>query len=601
MATKLVAKKEQLTFYLLFLNIFFAILIFYSAGLGRYLSLYGAPISISLIWPAAGFSLAGLILFGIRIWPGIFLGNYAFVFLQIYLDSHSTFDASVTALAVASAALMEAVLAFIIIHRYSSPQYFTTLKDIFVFLVPATLLVCMLAATLGAFVLYIYALPTEKVITYAWNAFWVEDTLGMYTFVPLLIVWSSHTPAVKFKDHALQASLMIISFILISIFTFFWGDPMAHLFIPLSLWAAYTFRMHGASLAIFLISLIIVIPTGLGYGAYALTTLYPYFTLSTFLAVTISTSLILAALMNEREDAYRIIEKQKAILQEAFQVHMEDVKEVHGEIYTKERLSSSLGLLTAGIAKHLQIPLKRINNLTKASVYTLTRIKEALYSYKDPALQNNFKILEGYLHSILTFEKQADRIGKIIQEQSSLVNPAKIKVKSVNINKLLNTCILQVSVLSEKKDPDFRFTVVKDFDKEAEISLAFPQDLAQAFLYFLTFAINDMKEKKLKKEHYDPTLHVKTLNYEDRGEVIIQGNGRGLSEKEVHELFHSIITSTPAEDAQGFDLALAHDIIVHVHEGEIKVESKEGEFLRIILILPKPQKSTIHSLAKETA
>ncbi|MCB0306292.1 MAG: hypothetical protein KDI38_21205, partial [Calditrichaeota bacterium] len=45
-------------------------------------------------------------------------------------------------------------------------------------------------------------------------------------------------------------------------------------------------------------------------------------------------------------------------------------------------------------------------------------------------------------------------------------------------------------------------------------------------------------------------------------------------------------TTKPAGEGTGLGLSLTYDIIVKVHEGEIKVETEAGEFTEFILRLP---------------
>lgn len=72
-----------------FANIFLIFIIYYTAELSRLLGNEGTPLAISIAWPATGFSLAALLLFGYRLWPGIFLGNFCYNLLYLYLHTHS--------------------------------------------------------------------------------------------------------------------------------------------------------------------------------------------------------------------------------------------------------------------------------------------------------------------------------------------------------------------------------------------------------------------------------------------------------------------------------------------------------------------------------
>lgn len=582
------------------LNIFFTIVIFYTSELGKFLAIYGAPITTSIIWLPTGFAVAGFLLFGTRIWPGIFLGNFLYSFLHLYLHSKSIMPSLLTGSFIAALSLFETYLASYVMKRYSSPGYFATVKDVAIFIIPATLLVSILSATLGMAALYFYDPTLFKlpVLLSTWTAFWVEDTLGLYVLVPLLVVWSTQRLQINFKDHLLEFTALVAGFSLISILTFIWGDPFAHLFILLSLWSAYSFRMHGATLANFLIAMIIVIPTGLNYGAFALHTTNPYLTLTTFIDVSVIASLVLAALMNEREAALLAVKNKNIDLTDAFETHMEGFKDIHSDIVAKEKLTSSLSLLTLGLARQLHLPLKRINNLIKASIVSLGRIQESVRDHSSKvgpelstSLFGHLKILENYLHDILKFEKQAGKMSQMIQEQASLSTKDKQQTREVNLNKLLTLCLNQAAKHFANKHPEFTFVGKTEFDEDSEMPIAFPQDLAHAFIYFINHSLESMHRKKRQLNNsYQPTLLIKTQNLANTMEVIIQDNGLGATEDQVKSYFHSFVKDKDL-DSQAYDLSLAHDIIIYIHDGDLKVSSEKGQFFKIVVTLPK--RSTI--------
>ena len=63
-----------------------ALLYFFCAKLGLLLSLVAN--SVTLFWPPSGIALAALLIFGVRIWPGVLLGALLGVML---FDNDSSF------------------------------------------------------------------------------------------------------------------------------------------------------------------------------------------------------------------------------------------------------------------------------------------------------------------------------------------------------------------------------------------------------------------------------------------------------------------------------------------------------------------------------
>ena len=97
---------------------------------------------------------------------------------------------------------------------------------------------------------------------------------------------------------------MTAGFILVALLTYYIQDyPLAHLFLPLSFWAACRFRMHGATLSTFFLMIVMVIPTALGRGPYIVGFGDPVLLIVSYIEVIAALTLFLSALLNERDTA----------------------------------------------------------------------------------------------------------------------------------------------------------------------------------------------------------------------------------------------------------------------------------------------------------
>ena len=85
-------RKMQAATFRWFLNLFLALLIYCNAEVGRQLGIRGEPLAISVVWPATGFSLGAVLLFGFGVWPGILLGNLAYNFSHFLLPETQIFS-----------------------------------------------------------------------------------------------------------------------------------------------------------------------------------------------------------------------------------------------------------------------------------------------------------------------------------------------------------------------------------------------------------------------------------------------------------------------------------------------------------------------------
>lgn len=594
--------KMKSTSFCWFANIFLFILIFYNAEVCRIIGLQWQPLAISVVWTSTGFSLASLLLFGLKVSPAIFLGNFCYNFLHLYLNGSTFIGPFFLAAILAFGSLLQALVGNFLMRRFSSPGYFNNARDVFIFLLGGGALTCLIASSIGVAAFHFYQTVPWRAELYTWIVFWVGDSLGVYLITPLLVVWSIQKPMVRIKDHFRELVLICVCAAILTLLSFIWSYPIPHLFIPLIVWIAYTFRMHGATLGILCISLVAIVATSLGYGAFSNQLISnQLFVLVVFLEIIVATALILAAMVNEREVALLLLESNNIDLQQAVNVYMQELKQMDSEVFIKEKLTS-LGFLTSGIARQMQNPLKKIDQLTQICEDRLNWLRSAFSACKDKIgsdvvyrFEQQFESFGKDLDKIDKLSEQANRIAKVIEEQSNLTSAGKIKAKSININSLLNICLLQA--IAVKKDPDFNFTTIEEFDKTVKMIIALPEDLGHAFIYLFENAIRSMKEKKerLGNTYYEPILKVCTIDDQDKIIIKIQDNGQGIPEYRLTKLFHSFVASEPVEQTASFDLSLAHDIIVHVYHGEIEVDSKEGEYLHITLRIPKPSRTHLLS------
>ncbi len=71
-----------------------------------------------------------------------------------------------------------------------------------------------------------------------------------------------------------------------------------------------------------------------------------------------------------------------------------------------------------------------------------------------------------------------------------------------------------------------------------------------------------------------------------RIEITVKDNGTGIPENILDKIYQPFFTTKPAGDGTGLGLSLSYDIITKGYKGELKVETKEGEFAEFIIVLP---------------
>jgi signal transduction histidine kinase len=144
------------------------------------------------------------------------------------------------------------------------------------------------------------------------------------------------------------------------------------------------------------------------------------------------------------------------------------------------------------------------------------------------------------------------------------------------------------------RDATFTVEIQRNFDHSIEEIYAVAQDISRVFLNLFNNAFEAMFAKKRQlEEKYQPLLIVQTKNLVDSIKIVIRDNGIGISKEVRNKLFVPFFTTKPPGEGIGLGLSISYDIVVSQHKGEIKVDSKEGEFAEFTVILPKrPQEDT---------
>lgn len=571
------------------INLVIAVLIFLGAEVGRLVGYQDLPLQITVVWPPTGISLAGILLYGYGVWPGIFLGNAFYNCLHLITGIPDGTLGLFLGSLIALASLAQALIAGGMMRRLSSTNYFSTLNDVWIFVVSGVF-PSLIAPTIGILSLHYFGFSGSAPMLEQWFTFWLGDTLGIFILTPFIIVFLLYPFPTDAKEHIGEAILMGISFLMVTYLSFWEIYPLAHLFMPICLWAAFRFHLQGATIASLITSIFTLVPTSLGIGSvviYLKNTALVF--LDSFLAVTAAITLVVAVLMRERINSLAKLEEYNRDLTNKIHAKTQQLKEAQSAIFVKEKLAS-LGLLATGIGRKMGEPLNEISDYTKASQDTLDLLKTTFEGSKgkvDDSLfqmfENNFEILKNTLDQIYQACKKGTGIVKLLLDQSSRSVLTKVEVRSINVHTLLNQCLNAVLAQEKEKHPRFVVNIQKEFNPNIGMIEGVAEDLIHAFRHILENSFFMLWQAKTKfGEDFKPTLKIKTEQTHNLVEITFIDNGLGLTPDEI-EVFYDPF---PPGEASGLGLAIAHDIITEEHHGKIELESKKGEYLQVKILFP---------------
>ncbi len=237
-------------------------LYFLMARLGLLLAFAGA--NVSPIWPPSGVALGALLVGGMRLWPGIFLGA-----LVSNLGDGVPLSALVP---IALGNLSEAVVAALLFRRLSQGQFLTTVRSLWHLLL-ALVVSAPIAATTGIGTLSLLGFIPAAQQHQAWITWATGDALGMLLITPLVLVWCRPWPEPMSTARRWEA--LIIAGLLATAggasfhLTTQASLPLAFLLFPLQVWTTLRFGLPGATLAAVVVGLLAMFGTANHHGPFS--------------------------------------------------------------------------------------------------------------------------------------------------------------------------------------------------------------------------------------------------------------------------------------------------------------------------------------------
>jgi signal transduction histidine kinase len=107
------------------------------------------------------------------------------------------------------------------------------------------------------------------------------------------------------------------------------------------------------------------------------------------------------------------------------------------------------------------------------------------------------------------------------------------------------------------------------------------------------YAVND-KKKQLTLggsgtlgglSDYEPTVTVRTRKSAGKIEITVSDNGNGIPDELKSKIFQPFFTTKPSGQGTGLGLSISYDII-NAHNGDLKIETKKGEYTSFTIQLP---------------
>jgi len=246
-----------------------------------------------------------------------------------------------------------------------------------------------------------------------------------------------------------------------------------------------------------------------------------------------------------------------------------DRVKVQQQLLVQKSKLESIGELSAGLAHEINQPLGGISMGLENLLLSTT---------------NNDVDVEYLRNKVNLLFNDIDRIKKIIEhvrlfsrEQDNSI------IEVVSLNNVIYNALSMV----RKKLTDSNFEISLNIPKETIETMGNQYRVEQVVLNLITNARHAVNEKAKQSDTNEYKKRISIDLDKNKKNIILSvtDNGIGISKEIISNIFDPFFTTKSEEKGTGLGLSISYGIISEMN-GEIDVESIEGEYTRIIIKLP---------------
>lgn len=237
-------------------------------ALGRLgLELAHVQTNATLVWPPTGLSIAALVLFGPRLWPGVALGAL--------IVNLSVGTPPWVAVLIAGGNTLEAVIGAWLLRLAGFRPELDRLRDVLVFAATG-IAASVVSASVATLTLSVAGRLDGAPPEVLWLEWWLGDVGGAAVVAPLLFVWARGAPSWRALARRGDVWMMAALIVLTAIFTFSGLLPeswlerlLGYAAFPLLIYAGLRTGPRGAVTAAAAVGAIAVVGTALARGPFS--------------------------------------------------------------------------------------------------------------------------------------------------------------------------------------------------------------------------------------------------------------------------------------------------------------------------------------------
>jgi PAS domain S-box-containing protein len=252
--------------------------------------------SVTAVWSPSGLALAAVVVWGSRVWPGIWLGAF--------LADLTTQGSALAVLGIATGNTLEPLLGAFLLSRVGFRRNLERIRDVVALVLLAGALSTIVSATIGVASLDADGLVRRGMFLSTWRTWWLGDIVGDVLMASALLVLTASPRAPKRRLWQAEAAALAAALVAVSVIAFSGGSLRTYATLPLLFWAALRFGQPGAVCGGLVVAALATWFTTHGQGPFLGGTLDDELLRSqTFVGIATVTALLVAAARSEQRSS----------------------------------------------------------------------------------------------------------------------------------------------------------------------------------------------------------------------------------------------------------------------------------------------------------
>jgi PAS domain S-box-containing protein len=259
----------------------------------------------------------------------------------------------------------------------------------------------------------------------------------------------------------------------------------------------------------------------------------------------------------------------------------------------------AVGQLAGGVAHEINTPIQYVGDNLRFLKQAYEEVKQLLESYRELLKQaNQSELLKPQVNRILTKIEEADleylkeeipdaieqslagteQVARIVSAMKEFAHPGSSQKEPADINRIItNTIAVCRNEWKYVADTELRLS----HDLPPVVCMA--GEIAQVMLNLIVNAAHAIEAANLENKG---KISIASFRKSNQVEVTVSDTGTGIPQEVRQSVFNPFFTTKKVGSGTGQGLAIAQDIVVSKHQGEIFFETQEGVGTTFVVRLP---------------